>query len=132
MELRIKELTGGDGGTVAVRTDNTVPGQGEVIPASSLVFPDAVAPASPIAIELYTGLVQSQNVLNGAIHDFIAATNSSRMIATIPNIAGYSRYFGFNTNFVQINATFENYYGRAYSYFVAPSNGLYKFWLRCD
>jgi uncharacterized repeat protein (TIGR01451 family) len=133
MEFRYKESTGGDGGTVAVRTDNTVPGQGEVITASQLAYPDAVAPAStPVALELYTGLIQSQNVLNGNINDLIAATNAPRMIATIPNIAGYSAYFGFNTNFVQINATLDNYYLRAYSTFVAPSNGLYKVWLRCD
>jgi hypothetical protein len=43
MELRFKETTGGDGGTVAIRTgtDTAIPAQGEVIPGSLCAFPDS-------------------------------------------------------------------------------------------
>lgn len=141
MELRFKESTGGDGGTVAVRNDNTVPGQGEVIPASLLAFPDAVAKPTPVVVELYTGMVTVNSILpndlgaafaNGGYPDLLAAMNTPTVVARTPNVIGYARYFGFNSNLVQINATFENYLGRLYGNFVAPSNGLYKFYIRHD
>ena len=69
MEVRFKESTGGDGVSVAVRSDNNVPAQAEVINASQLTFPDAVAKPTPVAVELYTGLVtlNSQLVTTYAI-----------------------------------------------------------------
>jgi hypothetical protein len=141
MELRYKETTGGDGGTVAVRNDNTIPGQGEVIPATLLAFPDAIAKPTPVVVELYTGLATLNSPLpndigvafgNGGYPDLLATANSAAFLAKTPNVIGYARYFGYNTNLAQVNATFDNYMGRIYGNFVAPSNGLYKFWVRSD
>jgi hypothetical protein len=141
MELRFKESTGGDGGTVAVRTDNTVPGQGEVIPGSQCVFPDSIAPRTPIVTELYTGLVtlnsQAPNNINaafgnGGYPDLIAATNTINFIARLPNVIGYEKSFGFKQDLREAQATFDNYLGRMYAYFVAPSTGLFKFYIRND
>src|SRR5439155_24422844 len=146
MEVRFKETTGGDGVSLAVRTDNTVPAQAEVVNASQLAFPDAVAKPTPAVVELYTGLVtlnsQVPNDLgiafgNGGYPDFLAAVNSSAVIARNPNVIGYARYFGYNTNLAQTtsatgtppvagnqaNNTFDNYFGRLYGNFIAPSNG---------
>ena len=141
MEVRFKESTGGDGVSVAVRTDNTVPAQAEVIPASQMEFPAAIAKPTPVVVELYTGLVTLNSLApndvgaafgNGGYPDFIAAMNSSAVIARNPNVIGYARYFGYNTNLAQVNATFDNYFGRLYGNFIAPSNGLYRFWVRAD
>ncbi len=142
MELRFKETTGGDGGTVAVRTDNTVPGQGEVIPGTQCLFPAALVKPTPVVVELYTGY-QGRQTGNGQIDQLITSTNfpgssyitdtiNYNYIANTPPVYGYSRYFGYNTNLSQLQGTFDNYVGRLMSYFVAPSTGLYKFYIRSD
>src|SRR5205085_9108927 len=69
---------------------------------------------------------------NGTILDLLSATNLTNFIARIPNIAGYTKIMGWNTNLVQVGSTMDNYLGRLYAYFIAPSNGLYKFYLRSD
>jgi uncharacterized repeat protein (TIGR01451 family) len=141
MELRFKETTGGDGSTVAVRTDNTVPGQGEVLSGAQLAFPDAIAKPTPVAVELYLNQVTVNSALpndigaafaSGGYPDLLASLHTPAFIARTPNVIGNARYFGFNTNLNQINATFDNYLGRMYGNFVAPSNGLYKFYVRSD
>jgi hypothetical protein len=141
MELRFKETTGGDGGTVAVRTDNTVPGQGEVLSGAQLAFPDAVAKPTPVAVELYTGQVTVNSIQpndlgaafgSGGYPDLLASLNTAAFVARTPNVIGNARYFGYQSNLAQINATFDNYLGRIYANFVAPSNGLYKFYARSD
>src|SRR5206468_609892 len=129
--------------------------QAEVVNASQLAFPDAVAKPTPVVVELYTGLVTLNSQLpndlgiafgNGGYPDFLAAVNSSAVIARNPNVIGYARYFGYNTNLAQTtsatgtppvagnqaNNTFDNYFGRLYGNFIAPSNGLYRFWVRAD
>src|SRR5204862_3581507 len=114
MEVRFKESTGGDGVSVAVRTDNTVPAQDEVINASQLAFPDAVAKPTPVVVELYAGLVTLNSQLpndlgagfgNGGYPDFLAAVNSIAVIARTPNVFGYARYFGYNTNLAQTTSS---------------------------
>jgi uncharacterized repeat protein (TIGR01451 family) len=127
MELRFKETTGGDGGTVAIRTDNTLPAATEVAPASMFVFPADLSPPTPVIAEIYRGPT------GNLIGDLTNAFNAVNVMARLPDIVGYERYFGFNTNFVQGNAiTLDNYMGRLYTHFVAPSNGLYRFWMRSD
>src|SRR6185503_10030104 len=68
----------------------------------------------------------------GAIQDLIVATNASNFVARIPNVAGYTKFFGMNTNLGSANDTLNNYLGRMYAYFVPPTNGNYKFWVRVD
>lgn len=126
MELRFKESSGGDGGTIAVRNDTTVPGQGEVIPGTFCAFPADLVPATPVVVELYTGLS------GGTLTDLTNAANTANFGAHLANVAGYARYFGFMTNLTQSQITYDSYLGRLYTYFVPPSNGLYNFWMRSD
>ena len=65
MEVRFKETGGGDGASVAVRSDGTVPAITDVISNQNLVFPTAVAPvATPVKVEIYSALA-SVNPLTG-------------------------------------------------------------------
>lgn len=138
IEARFKEGTGGDGVSLAVRNDNTVPGQGEVIPTAFLAFPGDKALPAPVLAELY----QWYPTPYGAVGYFgntladlnWAKSNSIFYLQGLPTIFGYERYFGYNTNTVDVPATTynNNYFGRLYSYFVAPTNGLYRFYLRVD
>jgi autotransporter-associated beta strand protein len=142
IELRYKETTGGDGGTLVVRNDNTVPAATEVLSGSLLAFPNTIAPATPVVVELYTGQVTLNsfelNEVNaaygsGGYPDLLASIETPAFINRLPNVIGYEKNFGFNFNLNQGNAaTFDNYLGRMYGYFVAPSNGLYKFYARSD
>jgi hypothetical protein len=145
IEARFKETGGGDGATVAVRSDAAIPATTEVISNNLLVFPIDLAPYTPIQFEMYNGL-KTLNPLNvngvtlggfgntgaGSIADLLSVTNNTNFIARIPNINGYTKILGWNTNLVQSAGTFDNYLGRLYAYFVAPSNGVYKFWMASD
>jgi uncharacterized repeat protein (TIGR01451 family) len=141
MELRFKETGGGDGGTVAVRTDNTIPGQGEVIPGNQCVFPDTIAPRTPAIVELYTGQVTVNSLAvndlgaafgSGGYPDLLASAKTINFIAGLPNVIGYEKSFAFKQDLREAQASFDNYMGRMYSLFVAPSNGLYRFYIRHD
>jgi hypothetical protein len=142
IELRFKETTGGDGATLAVRNDNTVPAATEIASANLFAFPEGVAPATPMVVELYTGQAtlnsQELNEVNapfgtGGYPDLLLSTSTPQFINRLPNIIGYAKYLGYNFNLNQGNAvTFDNYLGRIYGYFVAPSNGLYRFYARSD
>jgi len=140
MELRFKETGGGDGGTVALRVGNdaSIPPATDVL-SSFLAYPDAVAPPTPIVVELYTGLPTlnsfAPNDLGdpfaaGGYPDLVDATNSLAFMARLPNIIAYEKFFGVCSNLS--NTSIDNYLGRMYSYFIAPSNGLYKFYARGD
>lgn len=145
IELRFKETTGGDGGTLAIRNDNTVPGQGEVAAGSLFAYPSAVAPAITAVAELYTGLAttglpgpdfglavvpSAAPQANGNFADLMAATNSLAFQARLPNFVGFEKTFNVASNLV--NTSYDNYLGRVFSYFIAPSNGLYRFYVRAD
>ena len=133
MELVYKETGGGDGGAVMVTmtsATNTVPGGAEVAPARLFRFPDAVAPRPVAVVELYTGLAQISPAGNGSIGDLIITTNSVPFISKQPNAILYEKYFGYSTNLG--NTSLDNYLGRIYSYFVPPTNGNYKFYMRSD
>ena len=133
MELNYKEGTGGDGGAVMVTmTSSTasIPAATEVAPARLFRFPDAVAPRPVAVVELYTGLAQISAAGSGSIGDLIFTTNSIPFISKQPNAILYEKYFGYSTNLG--NTSLDNYLGRIYSYFVPPTNGNYKFYIRSD
>ena len=50
------------------------------------------------------------------------------LMAHFLDVLVYQKYFAFQPNLA--NTRFDNYAGRIYSYFVAPSNGLYRFYIR--
>jgi uncharacterized repeat protein (TIGR01451 family) len=139
IELRFKETTGADGATLAVRNDNTIPAQGEVAPASLFAFPDAIASPTPVVTELYTGLptlnsfeLNEINAAfgNGGYPDLLMSLALPNVIARTPNFVAYEKTFAVVSNLV--NTSYDNYLGIMYSYFIAPSNGLYRFYARSD
>ncbi|HTD68498.1 MAG TPA: hypothetical protein VK846_18405, partial [Candidatus Limnocylindria bacterium] len=129
VEVLMKESGGGDGVALAIRggTDTAVPAATEVISSALFRFPGDLTPPTPVIAELY------RNLLGGsAIADLIALTNSPSFVTRSPDVVGYTRYFGFNTNLVSSQESLRDYIGRMYSYFIAPSNGNYRFWMRSD
>jgi hypothetical protein len=143
MEVLLKEGTGGDGFSVmwTAPTVNTAPSATTFIPTANLRYPDSAAPSTPVVMEAYTGY---QNFLPG-FNQMIGLTQATnfptgtyaldvvnfKYIAGVPDVIGYQKYFGVQPGTLG-NTRLDNYLGRLISYFVAPSNGLYKFWLRVD
>jgi|GEM_PF-6802498 len=143
MEFLLKEGSGNDGFSV-MWTDprvTTAPSTTTFIPPANLAYPEGVAPPTPVIMELYTGY---QNFLAGynQLPGLYAATNfppnnyavnvvNFKYIAGIPDVLGYQNYFGVQPRTLA-NTRYDNYLGRAISYFIAPSNGLYKFWVGVD
>ena len=49
-----------------------------------------------------------------------------------PDVSFYTNLFGFNPAATGTETGYNNYAGRVWSYFVPPSNGLYRFFIRSD
>ena len=92
-------------------------------------------------MEAYTGY---QNFLPGfnQMAGLTAATNfpvnnyavnvvNYKYIAGVPDVIGYQKYFGAQPGTLG-NTRLDNYLGRLQAHFVAPSNGLYRFWMGVD
>lgn len=78
---------------------------------------------APVVVEVY------QDIGGGtAITDL---TGNAIYTAGTPTFICYSNLFGYNVqnNFTSIQ---DNYGVKVYSYFVPPTNGNYKFWIRSD
>ena len=132
-ELLFKEGGGGDGGALAIRSvgDATVPPATEVAPGAFFAFPDAVAPRPVALVETYTGLVNDTPPNgSGNIQDLRFSTNINKFIIGQPDGIAYEKYFGYSTNLG--NTSLDNYMGRLISYFVPPTTGNYKFYVRSD
>jgi len=96
-----------------------------------LLYPEGIAPRPKAIIELYNGLVN--NTLpngNGNLPDLLFSTNINKFVSGLPDTVGYERYMGYSTNLG--NTSLDNYMGRIITYFVPPTNGLYKFYARSD
>ncbi len=135
LEAWLKEGTGGDGISVAARTDSTVPGQGEVIPVSQCAYPADKAPFTPAVAEIYTVYPTpygNVGLFNSALVDLTNAMNTTFYLQHLPYWLGYEKDFSFNTNQVDVPSAFNNYLGRLYAYFIPPSNGLYRFYIASD
>ncbi|MEY2409829.1 MAG: hypothetical protein QOF48_2499, partial [Verrucomicrobiota bacterium] len=139
MEVRFKETGGGDGAAVAMRggADVSIPAAAEVIPSihngtnNLLLYPEGIAPRPKAIIELYNGLVNNTAPSgNGAIADLLFSTNILKFVSGLPDTVGYERYMGYSTNLG--NTSLDNYMGRIISYFVPPTNGNYRFYIRSD
>lgn len=131
MEALWKEGGGGDGFSIAVRanSDTGTPGTGEFIPASLLAYPSSEAVATPVLVDIW----ESFSTSTPTLASFSYFTNDARYIANTPTSlswAGYNRVFGYNLTLAD---SVRNGYGaRLRSYFVAPSNGVYRFYGRAD
>ncbi len=141
IETRFHEGGGGDGATVALRTDALIPAASEVISNNFLVFPTNRAPLTPVQWEQYSGVATLNPLVNqggwnasgaGSIMDLIQATNLTNFIARVPNIVGYCQYFGWNSNRFQSGGTMDSYLSRIYAYFVPPTSGNYRFFMQVD
>ena len=107
----------------------TAPPNSSFIPASSLAYPAGSAPATPVVAELYTGPIPGVTFGGSDLPSLGTVTNHVKW-GLAPDVLVYQKYFAFQPNLA--NTRFDNYGGRIYSYFVAPSNGLYRFYLRSD
>src|SRR5882672_8562315 len=67
---------------------------------------------------------------NGNKSDLVLATNTLKYRAGIPDMVGYEKFSGFQTNLGQ--SAMDNYLGKIYAYFIPPTTGNYKFWIRSD
>jgi uncharacterized repeat protein (TIGR01451 family) len=131
IEALLREGSGGDGFSV-MWTDTTVgtaPANNSYIPSSALGYPAGSAPATPVVVELYTG-PSSGATFAGSDLPSLATVTSHPKWGTAPDAVVYEKYFAFQPQLV--NTRLDNYAGRMFSYFVAPSNGLYRFYLRSD
>jgi hypothetical protein len=111
-------------GSYSVVVNNVQDLKGNTIAAnaSKSVSVLTTPPTLPVVIEVYQDIGASADVNN-------LMTNGMLTTALAPTWITYSNLFGYN---VAIN-DMQNQYGvRAYTYFVAPSNGVYKFWIRND
>ncbi len=143
IEALIRDLTGGNGFAMAFQaTTNGNPGYNNYIltnppPAAGAIadgsfFRYAPAPAtpmtpinSPIQAELYTGI----GVGNTAQADL---TNNMKFLAGMPDNVMYPNQFGWQRDAYGGTFPGDNYGARISSYFVAPSNAYYRFFLRAD
>ncbi len=144
VEYCYKETGGGDGGAVAVTIGGTNTGASATPPAQGLTagadlfMPATALVANPLVmVEQYTNLLYSGMslfpgvaVANGNLSDLALATNTVKFISGIPDMFAYQTYSGFYTNLG--NSGQDNYLGKFYTYFVPPTNGNYKFWIRGD
>jgi hypothetical protein len=131
IEARFKEGSGGDGFAAVIQPQATTgtPGAASVIPGSMLEYPAAVAPRTPVLVDFFSGFSTATPVLT----TFSVLTNDARWIEDRPDSfqwVGYNSVFGFN---IGLADTTRNGYGvRLRSYFVPPSTGVYRFWIRAD
>ncbi|MBI5383836.1 MAG: HYR domain-containing protein [Verrucomicrobia bacterium] len=142
IEALMMELTGSEGFSVTwtAPTVTTAPANTSFIPPANLVHPAPLDPGVKTITELYIGY---EGFLAGynAYPGLIRATNfpvdntafylpNFNYIAGLPSVVGYQRYFA--TQPALADTRFNNYLGRMMSYFVPPTNGLYKFYIRSD
>jgi hypothetical protein len=131
IEALMKEGGGGDGFSVTW-TDASVtaaPATSSFIPVSALAYPAGSAPATPVIAELYTGPLPGTTFGGSDLPSLGTVTNHPKW-GLAPDVLVYQKNFAFQPNLA--NTRFDNYAGRIYSYFVAPSNGLYRFYVRSD
>jgi uncharacterized repeat protein (TIGR01451 family) len=131
LEALLREGAGGDGFSV-MWTDSSVttaPANTTFIPATALAYPEGSAPPTPVIAELYTGPVPGATFGGSDLASLATVTNHPKW-GNAPDVLVYQKYFAMQPQLV--NTRFDNYGGRIYSYFVAPSNGLYRFYLRSD
>ncbi len=142
LELLGKEGSGGDGWSV-MWTDpnvNTAPAATAFIPTANLAYPAASAPSTPVITEIYTAypsfiLDRANAVGLGLATNFPTGTYQGdvvnfKYIAGLPDYVAYQKYFA--TQPTLYNTRYDDYLGRMMTYFVAPSNGVYRFWMRSD
>ncbi len=145
MEARQKEGTGGDGFSV-MWTDPSVvvaPANTLLIPLANLDYPVSADPNVKAITELYTGY-QNNSYLNSnwlqvlilgtnfptAIPSVTTETPNFNYVAGLPAVVGYQKYFATQPDLY--HTRYDNYLGRMMSYFVPPTNGIYKFYMRSD
>jgi hypothetical protein len=142
MEALMKEGGGGDGFSVIWTAPgvNTAPASTAFIPTANLAYPASAAPSTPVVSEMYVGYTPAL-AGNGNLPTLTSATNfpngnnneqvpNWKYIAGLPDQVGHQKYFGMQPQLG--NTRVDNYLGRILSYFVAPSNGNYRFYLRAD
>ena len=117
-----------NGTTYTVVVNNVKDATGLTIAANALKsFAEPIVTMPPITIELYN----LNNLPGMNVSDL---TNNSRFINNIADSRFYtSNLFGYNTTMAGpsgVNMT--NYGGRIWSYFVAPSNSDYRFFIKSD
>ena len=61
-----------------------------------------------------------------------AFLTGARFAANVPDVSFYTNVFGLNVADTALNSGYDNYAGRVLGYFVPPSNGLYRFYIRQD
>jgi hypothetical protein len=141
IEFVFKEGGGGDHGSVFVTVGTT---NGATAPANTLIMgSDLLAPATDlwtplkVMVEQYTNLLYAGYSLfpgvaaaNGNKTDLVLATNTIKYLAGIPDMFGYEKHAGMYTNLAQSGG--DNYLGKFYTYFIPPSSGNYRFWIRSD
>lgn len=113
-----------------VRVSNVQDLNGNILPASSLVtFTQSLLPAPTprgvIVQEFFMGLNNSPN-------DITMLTANQKYLGDKPDLIMYTNAFGINSGTPAFPSTMDNYGGRIYSYFVPPTTGAYRFWIRGD
>ena len=139
MMALLKEATGNDGFSVCW-TDpavTAVPAATTYIPTANLAYPATVAPATPVVTEIYQNYPTPYGTVNlgGATLAEIGLFTTNYgvgefFMASLPSGVVYQKYFATQPQLG--NTRYDNYLGRMYSYFVPPSNGLYRFYLASD
>ena len=139
MMALLKEGTGNDGFSVCW-TDpavTAVPAATTYIPTANLAYPAAVAPATPVVTEIYQNYPTPYGTVNlggGTLAELGLFTTNYGVgefyMSGLPTAVVYQKAFATQPQLG--NTRYDNYLGRMYSYFIAPSNGLYRFYLASD
>ncbi len=97
-----------------------------ILPNSAFSFTSWTMSRGFVTLDQFTGLNSS-----GVLIQYL--TTELKFINNTPDTTLYSTVFGFGMNTSGgFNNTTDQYGMRAYAWFIAPSNGLYRFYIRSD
>jgi hypothetical protein len=96
----------------------------QIVPNSSYTFTAWAMSRGFVTVDYFTGV-------NGSI-TIPSIFSEPKFLFNTPDATEYKQWFGAGS-FIPGGANFaDNYIGRVYGWFIAPSNGLYRFYIRSD
>ncbi|MFM1770732.1 MAG: hypothetical protein RJA22_3261, partial [Verrucomicrobiota bacterium] len=118
-------------GPYGVRVSNVQNLNGGLIAPGSLqlVYQLGFGTGAPFVVEIYGGLSAGGSITD-LVNNFKFAGGSHAY--SYPELVNYSNVFGINHSIATFPDTLNAYGVRMYGWFVPPTNGAYKFYLRGD
>jgi len=132
-----------DGTNVVLRTSPQTEGQAYTLVVNNVQdragAPNTIAPNTSITFggAFAAGLVKLELFVNIGGTAVSSLTTSTKYLNNTPDLVYYTNGFAFgnpavNSFLTLANSTLDNYGTRISGWFVAPSNGVYRFYIRSD